>query len=43
MNKEKYELSEIEVIGFRTADVLVISNPEDEYEAERTMIRLPMI
>lgn len=44
MNKEKYERSELEVIEFRTEDVLTTSgNPDDEYEAERAMIRLPMI
>lgn len=45
MNKEKYEHSELEVIEFRTEDVLTTSdvNPDDEYEAERTMIHLPII
>ena len=33
MNKEKYERLELEVIEFRTDDVLLISNP-DEYEGE---------
>ncbi len=44
MKKEEYERSEMEVIEFRTVDVLMTSgDPNDEYEAERAMIRLPMI
>ena len=33
MNKEKYEHTELEVIDFRTEDVLLVSDP-DEYEGE---------
>ena len=33
MNKEKYERTEVEVIGFLTEDVLLSSDP-DEYEGE---------
>ena len=33
MKKEKYERSELEVIRFRTEDILNISDP-DEYEGE---------
>ena len=42
MNKEKYEQTEIEVIAFKTADVLLASDP-DEYEGERAALRPPVI
>ena len=45
MTKEKYERTEMEVIKFRTEDVLTTSgeNPDDEYELDRGFIKLPMI
>jgi len=33
MNKEKFEHTELEIIEFRTGDVLLTSDP-DEYEGE---------
>ena len=40
MNKEKYEPTEIEVIKFKTDDVIQVSDvdPNDEYEGEKAMI-----
>ena len=37
MNKEAYERTELDVIWFRTEDVIVTSgeNPDDAYEGER--------
>ena len=43
MKKESYERLEMDIITFRTEDVLLVSNPDDEYEAERTMVQLPLI
>lgn len=37
MNKEKYEHTELEVIEFGTADVILTSNPDDEYEGENPL------
>ena len=37
MNKEKYERTELEVIKFKTADVIMTSNPDDEYEGENPL------
>ena len=34
MKKERYEHTELEVIRFKTEDVIVTSNPDDEYEGE---------
>ena len=34
MNKEKYEHIELEIIKFKTEDVIATSNPDDEYEGE---------
>lgn len=30
MNKEKYDRTELEIIKFQTADVIMTSNPESE-------------
>lgn len=43
IKKEKYERTALEVIEFRTEDILTRSNPDDEYELERGMIRFPNI
>lgn len=43
MLKEKYENTELEVINFQTEDVIMTSNPDDEYEGIKVMIHPPMI
>ena len=45
MKKEKYERTELEVIKFTTEDVILTSNPDDEYEGENPLgfIQPPMI
>ena len=43
MKKEKYERTDLEVIEFMTEDILTGSNPDDEYELEKDMIKLPNI
>ena len=37
MIKEKYEHTELEVIEFTTTDVILTSNPDDEYEGENPL------
>lgn len=43
MMKEKYKRTELKVIKFQTEDVIMTSNPDDEYEGVKVMIRPPMI
>lgn len=43
MKKEKYERTDLEIIEFRTDDILKYSNPDDEYELERGVVKLPDI
>ena len=45
MMKEKYERTEFEVIRFTSEDVIMTSNPDDEYEGENPLgfIKPPMI
>ena len=42
MNKEKYTRSEIEVIEFKTEDVILTSNPDDEYENDKVFVSPPI-
>ena len=43
MNKEIYERTALEIILFSSEDVIMNSseNPDDDYELEKTFIRLP--
>lgn len=43
MNKQKYERSEIEVIEFKIDDVIMVSNPDDEYEGDKVFISTPIL
>lgn len=45
MMKEKYERTKLDIMKFEAEDVISTSgvNPDDDYELERSNIRIPLI